>query len=212
MSWPESPQGTAARLIIRDIAEFGDVMTAAADAGMWSVERALQRLLMERIEVLIAIPADAKFAKRYCDSVKLSPEPDTPTKPRKRARPEDAFAALERIEHFDKALFQGFREAFRSQKDIASDWFVHPTAMGPLHSLDLAESTDWAAEMVDSHWEDLVRMLGMACGLAVSAASVLGVTVEPELVKGLDAAARCISDESEREALRDIHSTIVERV
>lgn len=204
--WPVGARGVACQLLLQDLAEFGATMVAAARAQYWSPAWALERLWIERLEVLMGVIEDGAFAKRYCDSVLKAPDASTPLKPKTKARAEDAVTILGRSTGLSASDLKSFRDALLSLKDSASDWFVHPTALGPSHSRTLRMGGDYPAES----WGVIVNLLTFGCLWGVVATNRCGVPTSIELVRAIDGGARVQEqlDSSSAEGLRAIQRYI----
>lgn len=170
-AWPRSDAAAACQLLMRDLGEFASVMIAAGRAGMWSAEQALERLFIERAQALMGASIDDAFAKRYLKTVMEPPKPDKPLKPATRARAEDAFTVLARDGGMSKEDARNFRDAFRKIMDPKSDWFVHPTAIGPSLSLNVANGREEAGKI----WGQMANHLQFACVFSLLACVRIGV-------------------------------------
>lgn len=207
--WPDTISGNAARLLTQDLGEFAEAMVAAGRANYWSPAKALERLFIERVEVLMGASADAAVAKRYLDSVVAEPTADRPNRPAKRARPEDALGQFFSKTGMSDDDRSGFRASWVELKNSASEWFVHPTAMGPLLSRETRENPNEA----DDHWALLIQLLANGCIFAVAAANPLGATISVEAVRGLYAAGKSLKELGKGigDTLLEIHAAIAER-
>jgi hypothetical protein len=208
-TWPDDIPGNAARLLAQDLGEFAEAIVACGRAGYWSPAKALERLFVERIEVLMGVTVDSAVAKRYLDSVVASPTEERPNRPAKKARPEDAFGqflAKSGLSDDDRSVF---RNSWLDLKNIASEWFVHPTAMGPFVSRQVREDP---ADAVD-HWTLLLLLLAHGCAQTIIAANPLRVTVPVEVVRALYAAGASLTQfgKSQGEMLLEIHAAIAEK-
>jgi hypothetical protein len=67
--WPDNAFGNAARLLIQDLGEFGQAIVACGRANFWSPAKALERMFLERVEVLMGAGSEERVATRYLDSV-----------------------------------------------------------------------------------------------------------------------------------------------
>ncbi|MCL4231012.1 MAG: hypothetical protein KJ053_05485 [Dehalococcoidia bacterium] len=208
--WPDGISGNAARLLTQDLGEFAEAMVACGRANYWSPAKALERMFAERVEVLMGASADQSVAKRYLDSVVTAPTESRPNRPAKKARPEDAlgqFFARADVTADDRA---GFRASWLELKDLASKWFVHPTAMGPLLSRGVREDGDDAVD----HWVLLIQLLASGCLFSLAAANPLGVTLPVEAIRSLHAAGAYLQrlGKPVGDDLLEIHGFLGERV
>ncbi len=208
-AWPDDIAGNAARLLIQDLGEFAETMMACGKAGYWSPARALERMFLERVEVLMGAMMDSRVAKRYLDTVVAEPKDTSPLKPSKRARPEDA------LESYFKALSmspedeQASRESLLTLKGVASDWFVHPTAMGPFLSKWVREGDSDGAD----EWANLVQVLCYGCVNVIAAANRLHLTPPIEILRALQAGAMLLTQLGSKvgATMLELHREIVER-
>lgn len=208
--WPDGISGNAARLLTQDLGEFAEAMVACGKANYWSPAKALERMFIERVEVLMGASADQGVATRYLDSVVTAPRESRPNRPAKRARPEDSlgqFFAKANVTPDDRA---GFRTSWLELKDVASEWFVHPTAMGPLLSHGVREDGDDAVD----HWALLIQLLAFGCLFSLAAGNPLGVTSPVEAIRSLYAAGACLRQLGKPvgDGLIEIHAFLSERV
>ena len=186
--WPDDLRGNAARFLVQDLGEFGQAMVACGRATFWSPAKAMQRLFIERIEVLMGATVDSSVAKRFLDSVVVPPEIGKGNRPVKKARGEDALASYFHSVPVPAEGVDTYRKAWVTTKSIGSEWFVHPTAMGPLLSHQI-QTGEIGAE---ASWSELIPLLGMGCFWTIAAASQLTVTLHPEIVRSLYAAGKCL--------------------
>lgn len=207
--WPDNISGNAARLLTQDLGEFAEAMVAAGRANYWSPAKAMERMFIERVEVLMGASADPAVAKRYLDSVVAEPVVERPNRPAKRARPEDALGQFFLKTSMSKDDKAGFRQSWIELKNSASEWFVHPTAMGPLLSRETRENPNEA----DDHWSLLIQILTNGCIFSVVAANPLGATIPVEAVRGLYAAGKSLEEFGKGigGTLLGIHAAIAER-
>ncbi len=208
-AWPETARGTASNLLIQDLSEFAAVMVAAANANYWSPVWALERLWIERIEVLAGALVDDAFAKRYIESATKPADPVRPGKPRTRARPEDAAGIFASAATSSIEEVNAYRDALLLLKTQASDWFVHPTSMGPLMSKAIqGEQNDG-----NSARSQLIELLTAGCFWTIMSASRCGIASPVEILKAFDG-GRKVADElgsPSSSALADIWEEIVAR-
>jgi len=209
-AWPDGIRGNACQLLVQDLGEFGAAMVACARANYWSPALAIERMWIERFEVLMGVVADDKFAKRYLDSVAMDADPVRPLAPRKKARAEDSVGATGRAAMFSADEVNSFRSTLLVLKDVASDWFVHPTAMGPLLSRSVRDGEQNPAES----WGMLVALLSFGCVWAIAAASRCGIAAPLEMLRSLDGAAQVQEqlDVPWSNTLRQIQQDIAARV
>jgi hypothetical protein len=208
--WPDGISGNAARLLTQDLGEFAEAMVACGKANYWSPAKALERMFMERVELLMGASTDHGVAKRYLDSVVTAPTKSRPNRPAKKARPEDAlgqFFARANVTADDRS---GFRASWLELKNLASEWFVHPTAMGPLLSRGVREDGDDAVD----HWALLIQLLAFGCLFSLAAANPLGVTLPVEAIRSLHAAGVYLQQLGMPvgDGLLEIHRLLGERV
>ena len=187
-AWPDDVSGNAARLLTQDLGEFGEAMVAAGRAHYWSPAKALERMFIERVEVLMGASVDTAVANRYSDYVVAEPKAARSNRPAKRARPEDALGQFLSKTGMSSDDRSSFRASWVDLKNTASEWFVHPTAMGPLLSREARESAGEA----DDHWSPLIQLLAYGCLFAVAAANPIGVTIPVEAVRSIYAAGKCL--------------------
>jgi hypothetical protein len=186
--WPDGLRGPAAQLVIQDLGEFAQTMVACGRANFWSPAKALERLFIERTEVLLGVVADERVAKRYLETVAIPAADPQDVKPAKRARAEDAFDVHIRSLGLRANEVESYRRSWQQMKDIASDWFVHPTAMGPLRSRAIRTGEDDAL----GEWVRLIELMANACAYALVAAHRLEVTLQPEPVQAMYVAGECL--------------------
>lgn len=155
---------------------------------------------------------DARAAGRYLAALSTPRTQEEPRKPAARARPENmALTAF-----FEKAGFSledatVFREAFLMAKDTCSNWFVHPTAMGPYTSLTAQRE----ASAADDHWSLLVQVLAHGIVAVIGAAMALEVSIPVEVVLSRKAAARLlkrVGDDDGDAMLQEMYSVFAERL
>jgi hypothetical protein len=166
-------------------------------------------MFIERVEVLMGASADTAVAKRYLDSVVAPPTTERPNRPAKRARPEDALGRFFSKTGMGSDDSSSFRSSWVDLKNTASEWFVHPTPMGPLLSRAVRDSPDEA----DDNWSLLIQLLSYGCFSAVAAANPLGVTIPVEAVRSLFAGGKCLEQLgiANAKTLLGIHAAIVKR-
>ena len=207
--WPDDLRGNAAKLLIQDLGEFGQAMVACGRANFWSPAKALERMFIERVEVLMGASVDASIAKRYLDTIVKTAGTEAPLKPATRARSEDAFDVYVRAVGLSGDEREEFRRQWLALKNISSDWFVHPTAMGPLLSAQVQINADEAA----ANWGLLIQLLASGCVWAIAVANPLKVTLHPEIVRSLDGAAKCLQELGSKNwrGVSELHSLIAER-
>ncbi len=207
--WQDDLTGNAGRFLCQDLGEFAETMVACGRAGYWSPAKALERLFMERVEVLLGTTSSDKVAKRYLDTLMTEASPSNPLKPATRARPEDALTVF--LDGHAENWAPEFRNAWLSMKNPLSDWFVHPTVMGPMLSFE----SKGAPELEAQHWLHLVHLLAWASVFVLLAATKLGVSVPPEIVRSIGAGGECLEQAGIADGaalFRSIHSTIVAQV
>lgn len=208
--WPDDLNGNAARFLVQDLGEFAEAMVAAGRANYWSPAKALERLFIERVEVLMGVCVDTGVAKRYLDSVAKSPTEQRPNRPPRKARPEDALST-----YLAKLSAAGvdpssFRLAWRELKDLNSEWFVHPTVLGPLLSRNVREGNDEPG----SHWVLLLELLAHGCVVTLAAANPLRIALPIEIVRAIHGVGLAISElgKADGRTLLEIHGAIAEKV
>lgn len=209
-NWPDGISGNAARLLTQDLGEFAEAMVACGKANYWSPAKALERMFIERVEVLMGASADQSVAKRYLDSVATAPSDSRRNRPAKKARPEDALSQFFAKANLTADDRTGFRTSWLELKDLASEWFVHPTAMGPLLSRGVRYEGDDAV----GHWALLIQLLAFGCLFSLAAANPLGVTLPVEAFRSLYAAGAYLRQlgKPEGDGLLEIHGFLRERV
>jgi hypothetical protein len=181
-NWPDTAQGNALKLVIGDIGEHSETLVAAARAGYWSVVGSLERLIFERIEVLMGSAASERYAKAYLDSI-VEGMNERGTGPAKRARPEDApFDAFLGTLTIPKEMAEEWRAANLLIKNLKSAYFVHPTAMGPLLSDGIRNRTIQA----EAPWGEVLAYFVMAVTFSLTAAARLKCASPVELFRALD--------------------------
>ncbi len=112
-------------------------------------------MFIERVEVLMGASVDENVAKRYLLTV-ASSEVEESLKPSTRARPEDAFETYVRATGIEGDYRTTFRKQWLALKAVSSNWFVHPTALGPLWSRQVRDDPAGAVE----NWGLLLQALG----------------------------------------------------
>jgi hypothetical protein len=209
-AWPDDLRGNAARLLIQDLGEFGQAMVACGRANFWSPAKALERMFIERVEVLMGASVKVSVARRYLDTIAKPAGVDEPVKPASKARSEDAFETYVRAVRLSPERRQEFRRQWLALKAISSDWFVHPTAMGPLLSAQVQADAAEAAE----NWGLLIQVLASGCVWAITAANPLKVTLHVELVHSIEAATKCLEElgSPNWRGVGELHSFFAERV
>ncbi len=211
-TWPDDVRGTAACLLIQDLGEFAETMVGCGRAGYWSPSKALQRLFMERVEILMGASVDARVAKRYLDTVAEPLDHAAEGKPRRRARGEDAFDIYMiylRKSNLTQPDLGAMRAAWVTMKSLTSDWLVHPTALGPILS------RSGRASPADDHvfWFDLILFLAYGCYWAIASANPLNVALHPQIIRAISAAAQCLDEHGvDGAALSKVYSLIAARV
>lgn len=209
--WSDDDHQTAAALLVKDLGEFAQAIVACAISNFWSPALAMQRLVIERTEVLLGTTFDRDIAKRYLTADAIDPEADR-LKPKKRARPEDV--AVQAREAFLKHLnlpgeVASFRAAIVVMKANASDWYIHPNSMGPQTSFRVQEGIDGP----EDHWQAVLMLFAWACLVTLTAGSHLRVSVPAELVRAIDGAVEGIRQlGGEPEYLEDIVAIIKRRI
>lgn len=208
--WSDDAQGNAVRLLLQDIAEHLDVIVAAARVGYWSAASGIERLLFDRIEMLMGAAASERYAKAYLDSV-LKPLNDAKTAPTKKARPEDApLEEFFRSIGINPAMAQSWRNGHIVIKNTKSNLFVHGTAIGPMLSRGARDgSID-----VRALWAELTNLAATACMFAVLTAGLRRTVIEPDAIRALDGAWQVTGalEEFDFPELKEIYEILASRV
>jgi hypothetical protein len=207
--WPDTAQGNAVRLLTADIAEHFKVCAAAGDAHMWSAASGLERLIFERLELLMGCIASEKYSRSYLDSV-LKPLNERGTGPRKRARAEDApLETFFKQFEIDAEQADEWRQGHLFLKDLKSELFVHPTAVGPMLTRGTSDGSIDEAPL----YAELIMYGATASSFVVMAGHKLKCAVPVELIRGLDGAWQATKalDAFDFPQTREIYETIARR-
>jgi len=179
MDWPDNSWGNACRLLAEDIVEHAATLVAAAANGHWSSASSLLRLMTERVELFMAASIDGRFGRRYLDSIGETVPGGL--KPKKRARAQDSWESVAKAIGADRSQLDSLRESLISAKDIQSDYYVHPTPLGPMTSrlvrtgeIDVA----W-------HWDEVLRLLAWASAMIIAAATPASLSVPDTLIRAM---------------------------
>ncbi len=152
---------------------------------------------------------DPSVAKRYLDSV-ADPPADGSAKTRKRARGEDAFEVYLRKMSRPQKDEEVQRAAWVSMKSLSSDWYVHPTPLGP----NMTNSVRMGRTGDSRYWIDLIEILCYGCFYPTAAGNPLKVTLHPEILRAIYAGAKCLEEQGvdAPAIILEIHSDLASRV